>query len=103
MIALHAELCVRPPHQDEVQNKLRGLLALTESEPGSLIYAIHREQQTLLLYELYRDQRACDAHLASRAVVAALSQLAPLLVEPPRVRMTQLLAGRFALEPGTRP
>jgi len=102
MIALHAELRVRPPHQDEVLTSLRALLTLAESEPGNLIYAIHREEETFFLYELYRDQQACDAHLGSQAVVLALERFAPLLLEPPRVRITRLLAARLAVEPGVR-
>jgi len=103
MIALHVELRVRPPYLDEVLATVRGLLALAESEPGNLVYAIHREQQTLFLYELYRDQEACDAHLGSRAVTHALVQFAPLLLEPPRVRLTQLSSARFAVQPGVTP
>ena len=96
MTALHAELRVRPENANDVLIKLRALLSLTVNEPGNLIYAIHRDQDTLVLYELYRDRTACDAHLASAPVVAALAAFAELLLEPPRVRIVELLDLRLA-------
>ncbi|HET9956708.1 MAG TPA: putative quinol monooxygenase [Polyangiaceae bacterium] len=103
MIALHAELRVRPPHWETVLTRLRELLALTENEPGNLIYAIHSAEGELVLYELYRDRAACDDHLASPVVVAALEGFAELLLEPPRVRVVELLNARMALPPGLHP
>jgi quinol monooxygenase YgiN len=93
MIALHAELRVGPEHHNHVLFALQALLALAAKEPDNLIYAIHRDddRDTLVLYELYRDRAACDAHLASPAVVAALSAFSDLLLEPPRVQITELL------------
>jgi quinol monooxygenase YgiN len=102
MIALHAELRVGPEHHEQVLLELRALLALAAKEPDNLTYAIHRDGDTLVLYELYRDRAACDAHLASPPVVAALSAFGDLLLEPPRVRITELLDAHLAARIGAR-
>src|SRR3954464_3484005 len=91
MIALHAELRVGPEHHNHVLLELRALLALAAKEPDNVTYAIHRDHDTFVLYELYRDRAACDAHLASPPVVAALSAFADRLLEPPRVRIPERL------------
>jgi len=104
MIALHAELRVSPPHLTSVLATLRALLALAATEPGNLLYAVHRcDLETLVLYELYRDRTACDTHLASPAVVAALASFAEVLREPPRIRFAELLAAGGPLASGIQP
>ncbi|HXU94785.1 MAG TPA: putative quinol monooxygenase [Gallionella sp.] len=88
MFLLFAELSARPEACGEVERILSGLLAVARSEPGNVSYAIHRQiesPQDFMVYELYRDREACDAHLAATPVQQALKQFESLLVRPPRV------------------
>lgn len=93
MISLHVELAAREGTTEEVAKVLGALRAETAREAGSVAYAIHRnvdEPRVFLLYELYRDRAACDAHRATEAVTTALERLSALLEGPPRISMGAL-------------
>jgi quinol monooxygenase YgiN len=60
-----------------------------------LFYAVHRQQadaDALVLYELYRDRAAWEAHMALPAVQAVLQQFDTLLAQPPRLVFCDPLA-----------
>ena len=88
MFLLLAELAAKPSVTDEVERVLRSLVDIARDEPGNVIYAVHRHQNSsdcFVLYELYEDRDACDEHVASEPVQRALKRLEPLLVSPPRI------------------
>jgi quinol monooxygenase YgiN len=95
MLLLLAELNARPGAAKEVSIILQGLADLARHEPGNVAYNVHRQQdnlQAFVLYELYRDRAACDAHLASPPVQQALQRFETLLTAPPRVVFCDTLA-----------
>lgn len=88
MFLLLAELNARPEAAQEVEGMLQGLTEVARGEPGNLVYAVHRQQDNraaFVLYELYRDRAACDAHLASEPVQRVLQRFDTLLAAPPRI------------------
>lgn len=95
MLLLLAELNAAPSAVQEVEGILKGLVEAARGEPGTLAYAVHRQQQSataFVLYELYRDRAACDEHLASAPVRQALKRFEHLLAMPPRVVFCDTLA-----------
>lgn len=96
MLLLLAELTATPSTFSEVASALEGLARLASAEPGCLAYTLHRRQDepcSLVLYELYADRAACDAHLASEPVQALLARFDALLAAPPRISFCDTMAG----------
>lgn len=95
MLLLLAELTAIPEHAEQVETLLRELTAAAEREPGTLYYAINRsldQPNRFIVYELYRDRAACDAHLNSEPLQAALRQFQHWLAIPPQLSFCQPLA-----------
>lgn len=88
MFLLLAELNAKPSTASEVEFLLRELTSVARHEAGNMVYAVHRTRDTpnhFILYELYKDRNACDAHLASLPVQQALAKFESLLDVPPRI------------------
>lgn len=65
MIVLTATYLVREGEEAAVEALLREMMALTNQEPGCLLYTAQRSREQprkYLLYEQYRDQAALEAH-----------------------------------------
>lgn len=95
MHLLLAELTAKPDCVARVEEILRGLVDLARTEAGNVRYAIHRQTEkpdTFVVYELYRDEAACQVHLSLPHVKQALQQFGELLGEPPRILNATLLA-----------
>ena len=68
MIALAVTWEAKPGHEDEVAALFRRLAAASRTEPGCLMYIVHRHQKEprkFFLYEQYSDQAGLDAHRAA--------------------------------------
>ncbi len=64
-LCLAVTLLVRAGREAEALEHLRHLVAHTRREPGNLAYTVHRsldEPRRILIYELYRDDAALEAH-----------------------------------------
>ena len=92
---LIANLPSHPHTADEVAATLCALATTSRAEPGCLSYTVHRRQgqpEVFVVCELYRDQAACDAHLASAPVRQALSRFEVLLSSPPTIEMCDTIS-----------
>lgn len=88
MFLLLVEMRARSTVVTELENLLTTLLEAARDEPGTLTYAVHRQQedaQAFVLYELYRDRAAWENHCATDTVQRALRQFETLLIAPPRL------------------
>ena len=88
MFLLLVEMRARPEMAAELEEVLSGLIDAARHEPGTLIYAAHRQHddtQTFVLYELYRDRGAWETHCATELVQNALRLFETLLTAPPRL------------------
>lgn len=95
MLLLLAELTAKPPCAGQVESILRNLVEITRDEPGSIVYALHQSEDDshrFMLYELYKNRDACNAHLARRAVKEALEQVQPLLAAPPEIQFYKVVS-----------
>lgn len=88
MFLLLVELEVNPTFSGELENVLQSLVKLAEQESGTIYYAAHRSQErknAFVLYELYKDRAAWDAHLQTEPVQKALRKFETILVAPPKL------------------
>lgn len=83
-----AELLAKPETQAEIMAILDGLIVETEKEPGSVAYLVQQEAANpcrFVVYEIYQDAAAVQAHMDSSYLQAALARFATLLAEAPRL------------------
>lgn len=95
MLLLLAELQAHSAARDEVKSLLEKLVVSTQEEPGNIFYALHQQQaqpDIFMVYELYRDQAACDTHLQSAPLKAALQRMETLLAQPPKITFGNMVA-----------
>ena len=88
MFLLLVELNAKPSAAAELENILSELADVAREEAGNVIYGIHRQQDNpnaFVLYELYKDRAAWEAHLTIGAVQGAMQQFGTLLTTPARV------------------
>jgi len=104
MFALLVELTAQATALGELEGLLSELAAGAALEDGILAYAVNRQQEDstrFVLYELYRDRAAWQAHIAREPVARALKRFEELLSVPPRVVSCDPLA--LARLGGTKP
>ena len=84
-LCLTVTLRIRQGAEEEASRHLRELARQTRQEPGNLVYNAHRsleDPQRFLIYELYRDEAALEAHRATPHFAAhATGGLYPLVEE----------------------
>lgn len=88
MFLLLVELDAKPVFAGELERILRKLVDAARQEAGTLYYAVHRpqdHQHKFVLYELYKDRAAFDAHLQSELLQQALKQFDAMLETPPKL------------------
>jgi len=83
-----------PGHADAVRIIVSELAAQARREPGNLHYMVHEaEPGDFYFFEVYQDQEAVDAHMASAHFQSAAASFGPLLAKPPHIVTTKLIAG----------
>ncbi len=94
MYLLLAFLEVKPEFYEEVEGILRLLTDLTSKEIGNIAYTVHRpmkQQNSFVVYELYKDRAACDSHLQREYVQNAMKQFSTMLSTPPKITFCDTL------------
>lgn len=91
-MALHviASLFLKPEHAQAGEAELRSMVVKTRAEPGNQRYDLFREQDGsphLHLYEIYDDQAAFDAHVASPHFREFRTKSADWFAAPPVIRV----------------
>lgn len=74
----------------------RTVAQIRETEPGTLVYAVHtvaEAPQERIFYELYRDRAAFQVHEEQAHVRAFLAARSSLLREDPQVDQLELVTG----------
>lgn len=79
---------------DEVAARLMDYAEVVRTEPGCVTFDVNRDiedDHAFVLYEVYRDQAALDAHVASEHFTAvAVGEIRPLLADRRVSRLTPL-------------
>ncbi|MBI3978675.1 MAG: antibiotic biosynthesis monooxygenase, partial [Chloroflexi bacterium] len=87
MNVLVVTIVAREGKEAEVEALLREMVRQTRQEPGNLVYTLHRsteDPRRFLLYELYRDQTAIEAHQQAPYFRAYLERAPDLLASRER-------------------
>ncbi|MEV4668787.1 putative quinol monooxygenase [Microbacterium sp. LWO12-1.2] len=82
---LHATFTARPGEGDRVAALLRDFAEGVRAEEGNVVFDATRltdDSDRFFVYEVYRDDEAFQAHLASPAGVPFNAALQELIVEP---------------------
>jgi quinol monooxygenase YgiN len=96
-VAMIAKITAKEGKRDELVEILRDLVTATESEPGTLLYAMNvstKEPDVVWFYELYTDGDALAAHGGSKAMKATGAKLADLVTGRPELYPLELVAGK---------
>ncbi|MDE8346912.1 MAG: putative quinol monooxygenase [Acidocella sp.] len=95
-IHVFATVIAQPGKEGELQAVLETLVTATRQEPGNLHYMLHTSVKTpgtFYFFEVYKDQSAADAHMASPHFAAAVAKAGALLAAPPSIIETKKIAG----------
>jgi quinol monooxygenase YgiN len=96
-VAVIAKLMAVEGKRDALVEALRGLVAGTQSEVGTLAYVLNTDTadaDTVWFYELYTDQDALTAHSASDTMKSVGRELAPLMAGRPELHILTPVAAK---------
>ncbi|HTN80028.1 MAG TPA: putative quinol monooxygenase [Acidimicrobiales bacterium] len=89
-VAAIAKLTAQSGKRDELVTAFKPLLDAVQSEEGTLVYILHkdnRDEDVLWFYEVYTDDAALSAHSTSDAMKSVGPALAPLLAGRPEMHL----------------
>lgn len=101
MLAVHARFTAHPGRGDDLLAAVETMFETAQHEPGTLVYAAHRDRDdanAVVMYELYRSDAEFDEHGASAAAAAFGDALDDLLAREPEVWFSRPLM-MLGLEP----
>ena len=96
MIVIKAILQAQPGKEAALEALLKGIIPSVETEKETVVYTLHRAQETVgrfLFYEKYTDQNACDAHLKTPYLQALIKQSQGLVSCAPEIELFEEIAG----------
>ena len=92
-VGLLVRLEVKPGKEAEVENFLKGGLALVEDEPETTVwFAIRMGQSTFGIFDAFPDDSGRKAHLSGRVAAALMAKAPELLAQPPVIENVDVLA-----------
>ena len=98
-IAMVVKLTAVEGKLDELLEVTAKLVAGTESEDGTLQYAVHTDAgdpNSVWFYERYADQAALDTHAGSTTMAEAMGSFAGLLGAPPEMHILSVAQAKGA-------
>lgn len=87
-LAVHARFTAHPGRGDELLRAVEDMFPTAAQEPGTLVYAAHRDRDdpdAVVMYEVYLSDAALDDHGASAAASRFGDALDDLLATEPEV------------------
>lgn len=95
-VALLVRLEAKPGKESEVENFLRGGLALVEDEPATTTwYGIRLGPSTFGIFDTFPDDAGRQAHLTGRVAAALMANAAALLASAPVIEKVDILAAKL--------
>ncbi|MHC2184405.1 antibiotic biosynthesis monooxygenase [Rathayibacter agropyri] len=82
---LYAEFTAKPGSEDRVATMIADLADLVRDEPGNVEFVPYRradDPARFVVYEVYRDEDAFQAHISADYGAVFNEELAPLILEP---------------------
>jgi len=94
-VALLVRLEAKPGKEREVEQFLRGGLAIVQGEPGTVTwYALRLGPSTFGIFDTFADDAGRQAHLNGRVAAALMAKAGELLSEPPQIDKVEVLAAK---------
>jgi quinol monooxygenase YgiN len=99
--ALLVRLEAKPGKEAEVEDFLRGGLAIVREEPATVAwFALRLGPSTFGIFDAFPDEDGRQAHLSGRVAAALLAKASELLAVPPVIEKVEVLAAKL---PGQDP
>jgi len=93
--ALLVRLDAKPGKEGEVEQFLRGGLAIVQQEPATIDwFAIRMGPSTFGIFDTFPDDAGRDAHLGGRVAAALMAKAADLLAKAPVIEKVDVLAAK---------
>lgn len=94
--ALWVKLEAKPGKESDVENFLRGGLAIVNEEPGTISwFALRLGPSTFGIFDVFPDDAGRDAHLNGRVAAALMQRAGELLAKPPSIEKVDVLAAKL--------
>lgn len=94
VITVVARYRAEEAHKEEVAEQLVSYAAIVRTEPGCVTFDVNRsldDDRDFILYEVYTDRAAFDAHVASEHFTdIAVNRIRPLLADRQATLLTPL-------------
>jgi len=95
-VALFVKLVAKPGKEADVENFLRGGVAVVAEEPATTAwFAIRINPSTFGIFDAFPDEAGREAHLAGRVAAALMAKAPDLLAEPPVIEKIDVLAAKL--------
>ncbi len=95
-VALYVRLEAKPGKEAEVENFLRGGLAVVQQEPATVAwFALRLGPSTFGIFDAFPDEAGRQAHLFGKVAAALMAQAPELLSQPPVIEKVDVLAAKL--------
>jgi quinol monooxygenase YgiN len=95
-VALFVRLEAKPGKEQEVEDFLRGGLALVEEEPATVAwFGIRLGPTTFGIFDAFPDEDGRQAHLSGKVAAALMAKAPELLAVPPNIEKVDVLAAKL--------
>ena len=95
-VALWVRLEAKPGKEKDVENFLKGGLALVQQEPETTAwFAIRLNPSTFGIFDAFPDDRGRQAHLSGQVAAALMAKAGELLAKPPSIEKIDVLAAKL--------
>jgi quinol monooxygenase YgiN len=95
-VALWVVLKAKPGKEADVENFLRGGLAIVEEEPGTTSwFALKIGPATYGIFDTFADDAGRQAHLTGRVAAALMAKAGELLTQAPSIEKIEVLAAKL--------
>jgi quinol monooxygenase YgiN len=95
-VGLLVRLEAKPGKEAEVEEFLKGGLALVNEEPETTVwFAIRMGQSTFGIFDAFPSDAGRKAHLSGRVAAALMAKASDLLAKPPVIENVDVLATKL--------
>jgi len=95
-VALWVKLVAKHGKESEVENFLKGGLAMVQEEPETVAwFAIRMGPSTFGIFDAFPDESGRQSHLSGRVAAALMDKAGELFSEPPSIQNADVLAAKL--------
>jgi quinol monooxygenase YgiN len=96
-VALLVRLEAKPGRESDVEDFLRGGLALVEAEPATTAwFGIRLGPSTFGIFDAFPDEAGRNAHLTGRVAAALGEKASELFAKPPTIERVDVLVAKLS-------